>query len=56
VEDDGTGFSKIPEAMARLKTKFNTLRMRTKIIGASINFMEGKKGLRVIVALPLKLL
>ena len=45
VEDDGTGFSKIPEFIERLKRKNNTLKLRTSIIGASINYSQGEKGL-----------
>lgn len=45
VEDDGTGFSKIPEFIVRLKRKNNTLKMRTQAIGASINYLQGSKGL-----------
>ena len=45
VEDDGTGFSKIPEFIHRLKSKNNTLKLRTSIIGATIQYSLGKKGL-----------
>lgn len=45
VEDDGTGFSKIPEFIERLKRKNNTLKLRTSIIGATINYTQGEKGL-----------
>lgn len=45
VEDDGTGFSKIPEFVERLKKKNNTLKLRTSIIGATINYTQGEKGL-----------
>ena len=45
VEDDGTGFSKISEAIASLKKKHNTLRMRSNVIGAKIKYREGNKGL-----------
>ena len=45
VEDDGTGFSKIPEFIERLKRKNNTLRLRTTIIGANISYSQGEKGL-----------
>ena len=45
VEDDGTGFSKIPEYIQRLKRKNNTLRLRSDIIGANINYIQGEKGL-----------
>ena len=49
VEDDGTGFTKIPEFMASLKKKHNTLRMRATVIGAKIQYLQGKKGLLVKV-------
>ncbi len=45
VEDDGTGFSKIPEFIRRLKTKNNTLKLRASIIGANIDYSQGEKGL-----------
>jgi signal transduction histidine kinase len=45
VEDDGTGFHKIEEFIDRLRRKHNTLRMRTKVIGATIRYQQGKKGL-----------
>lgn len=45
VEDDGTGFSKIPEFIQRLKTKNNTLKLRSSLIGANIAYSQGDKGL-----------
>lgn len=45
VEDDGTGFSKIHEFLQRLKKKNNTLKLRSSIIGASIHYSHGNKGL-----------
>lgn len=45
VEDDGTGFSKIPEFIERLKRKNNTLKLRSTIIGANISYSQGEKGL-----------
>jgi signal transduction histidine kinase len=45
VEDDGTAFSRIPEFISALKKKHNTLRMRTQVIGATIEYLQGKKGL-----------
>jgi two-component system NarL family sensor kinase len=45
VEDDGTGFSKIPEMIELSKKKHSTLRMRSRVIGASIHYSHGKKGL-----------
>jgi signal transduction histidine kinase len=45
VEDDGTGFHKIEAFIGRLRKKHNTLRMRTKVIGATICYQQGQKGL-----------
>jgi signal transduction histidine kinase len=45
VEDDGTGFSKIPEFIERLKKKNNTLKVRSTIIGGNISYSQGEKGL-----------
>lgn len=52
VEDDGSGFSKIPEFISRLKKKNNTLKMRTLAIGASIEYLQGKNGLLAKIKLP----
>ena len=52
VEDDGTGFSKIPEFIERLKRKNNTLKLRTTIIGANISYSQGEKGLLARLSLP----
>lgn len=51
VEDDGTGFSKIPEFIERLKRKNNTLKLRSTIIGANISYAQGEKGLLATVVL-----
>lgn len=51
VEDDGTGFSKIPEFIQRLKKKNNTLKLRSSIIGAEIHYSQGEKGLLARLAL-----
>lgn len=53
VEDDGTGFSKIPEYINRLKQKNNTLKLRSSIIGANINYTQGKHGLLATLTLDL---
>jgi len=45
VEDDGTGFSRLQEFIGSLSSKTNTLRMRTKTIGAEIQYLSGQKGL-----------
>ncbi len=53
VEDDGTGFSKVPEFIEMLKKKNNTLRMRSNVIGAKINYQKGDKGLIARVNYPI---
>lgn len=53
VEDDGSGFSRIPEFISRLKKKNNTLKMRSQAIGASIDFTQGSKGLLAKLTLPI---
>ncbi len=53
VEDDGTGFMDGSEVVARLKKKYNTLKMRSQAIHASINYENGSKGLLVRVNHPL---
>ena len=45
VEDDGTGFSRIPEFIETLQKKNNTLRMRTNVLGAKLHYEKGQKGL-----------
>lgn len=45
VEDDGTAFSNIPEFISSLKNKHNTLRMRSHVIGAGIEYLQGSRGL-----------
>ena len=54
VEDDGTGFSKVPEFIGRLKKKYNTLKMRSEAIGALIHFSQGKSGLLARVEYSIK--
>lgn len=53
VEDDGTGFAKVGEFVDRLKKKNNTLKMRTTLIGANLNYLQGKKGLLARIELAL---
>jgi signal transduction histidine kinase len=53
VEDDGTGIHNIPKFMERLRKKYNTLRMRTRILGASITYIPGSKGLLAKVEMPI---
>jgi signal transduction histidine kinase len=45
VEDDGAGFSKVPEFIQQLKKKNNTLKLRSSVIGASIEYTHGDQGL-----------
>jgi signal transduction histidine kinase len=47
VEDDGSGFHKISEFIERLRKKNNTLKLRSQVIGASITYHHGEKGLLV---------
>jgi signal transduction histidine kinase len=54
VEDDGSGFAKIPEFIDRLKKKHNSLKMRTTAIGASIEYLQAKKGLMARVVYSFK--
>ncbi|MBS1976291.1 MAG: hypothetical protein JST46_02900 [Bacteroidetes bacterium] len=53
VEDDGTGFSKITDAISALNRKQNTLRMRSRIIGARIEYLQGERGLLARVEMPI---
>ena len=45
VEDDGSGFNKISEFIERLRKKNNTLKLRSQVIGATITYHHGEKGL-----------
>lgn len=54
VEDDGTGFMDTKDAIAKLNSKYNTLRMRADAINAKISYSTGDKGLLVKVDYPLK--
>ena len=54
VEDDGTGFSKVPEFIGLLNKKYNTLKMRSEAIGARIQFSQGKSGLLAKVEYSIK--
>jgi signal transduction histidine kinase len=53
VEDDGTGFQRVSEFINKLKNKHNTLKIRSQVIGATINYSQGKKGLMAKVTCPL---
>ena len=50
VEDDGSGFNKISEFIGRLRKKNNTLKIRATVIGATISYHHGQKGLLAKVA------
>ena len=54
VEDDGTGFSRIPEFLETLQKKNNTLRMRTNVLGAKLYYDKGQKGLLAKVEYPIQ--
>ena len=45
VEDDGTASHHIPQYTEILRRKFNTLRMRSGLLGATLNYQQGQKGL-----------
>lgn len=45
VEDDGTRAHQISDYTQTLKRKFNTLRMRSGFLGASLEYYKGEKGL-----------
>ena len=45
VEDDGSGFNKISEFIDRLRKRNNTLKLRSQVIGASLHYSHGEKGL-----------
>jgi len=53
VEDDGTGFYKVPKCIETLQKKNNTLRMRSNVIGAKLSYHKGGKGLLAKVDYPL---
>lgn len=45
VEDDGTRVNQATDYTKTLKQKFNTLRMRSGFLGASLEYYKGEKGL-----------
>lgn len=49
VEDDGSGFNRIKEFIGRLRKKDNSLKMRSRTIGASIDYKWGTKGLLAVL-------
>jgi signal transduction histidine kinase len=54
VEDDGTGHIGMDSVTSTLKSKPNTLNMRSQAINAAIRYTKGKKGLLVNVECPIK--
>lgn len=54
VEDDGTGFHKISEFIERLRSKNNTLKMRSQTLGATLTYHHGQKGLLARLEYQLK--
>lgn len=55
VEDDGSGFARIPEFISKLRKKNNTLKVRSTAIGASIEYLQGTKGLLARVKSPVQI-
>ncbi|MCB0491015.1 MAG: hypothetical protein KDC93_01240 [Cyclobacteriaceae bacterium] len=53
VEDDGTGFMEAAEVASQLNRKYNTLKMRSQAINASIHFENGTNGLLAKVSMGL---
>jgi signal transduction histidine kinase len=53
VEDDGTGFMQNADVVAQLKKKYNTLKMRSQAIGATIKYENGANGLLARITLPI---
>lgn len=54
VEDDGTGVNNLTNLANRFRQKRNTLKMRCALLGGSINFLKGKRGLvaKIEVTVP----
>jgi len=52
VEDDGSGFHRISEFIENLRKKHNTLKMRSVVIGATITYHHGEKGLLAKIEYP----
>lgn len=53
VEDDGTGINNLPLLVNRFRQKYNTLKMRCNLIGASINYLKGSQGLIARIEAPI---
>lgn len=53
VEDDGTGINNLNELIVRFRQKQNTLKMRSELLGGSINYMKGEHGLLAYAAIPI---
>jgi two-component system NarL family sensor kinase len=51
VEDDGVANVKIDDSINRLKRRNNTLKLRVRSIGASIEYLQGSRGLLARVTL-----
>ncbi|HTF20424.1 MAG TPA: ATP-binding protein [Chryseolinea sp.] len=54
VEDDGTGINNLTSLITRFRQKRNTLKMRCDLLGGSINYLKGERGLlaRIEVVVP----
>jgi signal transduction histidine kinase len=54
VEDDGTGINNLTNLVTRFRQKRNTLKMRSAILGGSINYLKGEHGLmaRLEITVP----
>jgi signal transduction histidine kinase len=53
VEDDGTGVAKVSTFIDKLKKKNNTLKMRAQMIEATIDYLQGVRGLLAKVTIHL---
>lgn len=45
VEDDGTGANNLQQIILRFREKHNTLKMRCGLLGGTINYLKGPRGL-----------
>lgn len=55
VEDDGSGFARLHEFLDRLRAKHNSVRRRAQLIGAKIEYKQGKRGLLAEIHIPYRL-
>jgi signal transduction histidine kinase len=53
VEDDGTGVNNLTDVILRFRQKRNTLKMRGDMMGASINYKRGSRGLLAQIEVPI---